>query len=180
MRPVTTGLMLKGRSRTASSNVLPGKLLRAMSSAALMPNSVLMGTATAASASVSCSCRVCAEAGSGRGACVVTCFRAYMQHARLSARRNSPVAPHPTAQKSVGAPSAQLVYCSLSKSHAPHEGSLGPSCVAKMDRSRWQTPAHGQIRQLEGRTPLRMQLLILAPDDEEQLLERSMHARQPT
>ena len=56
MRPVTTGLMLKGRSRIASSTVLPGKLLRAISSAAEMPNSVLMGTATAASASVSCTC----------------------------------------------------------------------------------------------------------------------------
>ena len=54
--PVTTGDMLKGRSRMLMSTSLPGNSFLAMFNAATTPNSVLTGTATAASMSVILSC----------------------------------------------------------------------------------------------------------------------------
>lgn len=55
-KPVTTGEMLKGRSRTLSRKAFPGNWFRVMSSAKIVPQMVLTGTAMRARETVSSTC----------------------------------------------------------------------------------------------------------------------------
>ena len=74
--PVMTGEIENGRSSIVIIQVLPTNSFRAMSIAAVMPNAVLIGTATAASMSVNFTCRQHAKLSNYDSLCGQTLFAA--------------------------------------------------------------------------------------------------------